>query len=490
MKPRSQFRLRTLFVLFFCSAVGLTVGTELPQQTLTALGTVEESSGLNWLYLLLGTGSTAMVLGLVQHIGRLRKIDLQTTGSEKFRSAISFAISWRIAVSIAITSCLITIMLYQQERIELPKRDSWLYYGNVFPDFFWYLCIMVVLASSVARSSTPSHTPRWMTPVLWICAAVIGMKVLTQRTLVHYLVYIAISGVEHHEALRFQREGAYSHHQADGFFFFWLSLAAVCCSIVGTAIVVWLLKEKNVWSARRVMAGSIATVLLGFSLGYSLWYYGWGLPREAPDFVAAGVCGTWLDWIGVALVTLVVVVVGGYQLAVDENTSFECENPNCEATPLFHESLWIVLIFVGVILSHTVGHLQYIFDSQSQFGLGFNDIVDYILKESKPEKSEKERILRAQRPPEPTLADGRRIYYEVCSVCHAAGKLGAPITGDKAVWAPLIRKNVDVLYNNTIKGMGNMPAKGACTTCTNAEVMAAVKYMLQESKTSGDYSLW
>ena len=116
--------------------------------------------------------------------------------------------------------------------------------------------------------------------------------------------------------------------------------------------------------------------------------------------------------------------------------------------------------------------------------------VDYILKESKPEQSEKERILRAQRHPEPTLADGRRIYYEVCSVCHAAGKLGAPITGDKAVWVPLIRKNVDVLYNNTIKGMGNMPTKCACTHCTNAEVMAAVKYMVQESKTSGDYSLW
>lgn len=378
MKSRSQFRLRTLFVLFFCFAVGLTVGIGLPTQEGAVNLYGMENVRWSWYYVLLGTGSTAMVLGLLQHVGRLRKADLQASGSARFGSAISFAIVWRVAMAIAMTACLITIILYQRGRIELPERESFIYMGNVFPDFFWYLCIIVVLTSCVARFGAPSHTPRWMIPVLWVCGTVIGMLVLPHRLLIHYLVYIGIANVERYQALRFQRVGAYSHHQADGFSLYWLSLTTVWCSIIGAAIVVWLLSDKRSWSIRRVMAGTLATVLLGFSLGFSVWYYGWDLPREAPDFVAAGACGTWLDWLGATLTIFLAVVVGGYRLAVDENTSFECELSNRETPPLLHESLWIVLVFVGAFLAYSAEFLRYL-EVQSQSGVGFRDIVDYML---------------------------------------------------------------------------------------------------------------
>lgn len=92
-------------------------------------------------------------------------------------------------------------------------------------------------------------------------------------------------------------------------------------------------------------------------------------------------------------------------------------------------------------------------------------------------------------PPQPTLADGKRIYEDTCSVCHAKGLLGAPKLRDKAVWAPLIKQNMDVLFTHTIHGYKRMPPRGTCISCTNAELQAAVKYMVQESS-DGDYSLW
>jgi len=92
--------------------------------------------------------------------------------------------------------------------------------------------------------------------------------------------------------------------------------------------------------------------------------------------------------------------------------------------------------------------------------------------------------------PKPTLADGKRVYDNVCSVCHAKGDLGAQKLGDKEVWKTLIKKNIDVLVTNTLKGKGNMPAKGACTKCTRSEVIAAVKYMVQEGADKGQYKLW
>ena len=85
---------------------------------------------------------------------------------------------------------------------------------------------------------------------------------------------------------------------------------------------------------------------------------------------------------------------------------------------------------------------------------------------------------------------GKQIYEKNCSVCHDQGKLGSPILGDRQQWAPIIRKNLDVLIVNTLQGKNNMPAKGGCKHCTGSEIIAAVKYMVQQSQIGSNYSLW
>jgi cytochrome c5 len=96
-----------------------------------------------------------------------------------------------------------------------------------------------------------------------------------------------------------------------------------------------------------------------------------------------------------------------------------------------------------------------------------------------------------QAPKALTLADGKRIYQQkTCHLCHDSGSQGAPILGDKQAWAARIAQNMDVLYAHTIHGYNNMPARGACVSCSDAEIMAATKYMVQQSKEQGDYALW
>lgn len=115
--------------------------------------------------------------------------------------------------------------------------------------------------------------------------------------------------------------------------------------------------------------------------------------------------------------------------------------------------------------------------------------VQYIVNESTGAQA-----AAAQPPPAPvkqlTLADGKRIYEQHCSACHNGGYPGAPVTGNKAVWQPLIKKGMDVLILNAWNGVDNMPARGSCANCTLADVKAAVKYMVHESATEGDYMLW
>lgn len=86
-------------------------------------------------------------------------------------------------------------------------------------------------------------------------------------------------------------------------------------------------------------------------------------------------------------------------------------------------------------------------------------------------------------------SNGKDIYNENCSVCHNDGKLGAPKIGDKEIWKPLIAQNFDVLVEKTVHGKGH-PINGGCEHCTTGEVIDAIKYIVSQSKTEGNFSLW
>ena len=77
---------------------------------------------------------------------------------------------------------------------------------------------------------------------------------------------------------------------------------------------------------------------------------------------------------------------------------------------------------------------------------------------------------------------GKKLYDTVCMACHAAGIAGAPKTGDKAAWKPRIATGKDALYNSALHGKNAMPAKGGLTSALDADVKAAVDYMVSQAK--------
>ena len=79
-------------------------------------------------------------------------------------------------------------------------------------------------------------------------------------------------------------------------------------------------------------------------------------------------------------------------------------------------------------------------------------------------------------------AAGKKIYESACVACHAAGVAGAPKLGDKAAWAPRIKTGLDVMTASVLKGKGAMPPKGAAGAASDAELRAAVEYMVVQSQ--------
>ena len=79
-------------------------------------------------------------------------------------------------------------------------------------------------------------------------------------------------------------------------------------------------------------------------------------------------------------------------------------------------------------------------------------------------------------------ADGQKTYQTSCQACHATGAANAPKLGDKEAWAPRIATGVDAMLAVALKGKGAMPPKGACMSCTDEDLKAAIEYMVSQSQ--------
>jgi cytochrome c5 len=81
---------------------------------------------------------------------------------------------------------------------------------------------------------------------------------------------------------------------------------------------------------------------------------------------------------------------------------------------------------------------------------------------------------------------GQAVFETSCANCHTGGFggffTGAPDIDDKDDWESLTPKGVDGLTATTIAGIGKMEPRGACANCSDADIRAAVEYMLKKSQ--------
>jgi len=83
------------------------------------------------------------------------------------------------------------------------------------------------------------------------------------------------------------------------------------------------------------------------------------------------------------------------------------------------------------------------------------------------------------------VMSGPQVYNQACLACHAAGVGGAPVVGDAAAWSARIGQGTEVLTEHVISGFtgsaGYMPPKGGRVDLSDAEIISAMNYMVDES---------
>lgn len=93
----------------------------------------------------------------------------------------------------------------------------------------------------------------------------------------------------------------------------------------------------------------------------------------------------------------------------------------------------------------------------------------------------------AQPEPVATMMSGPQVYNTACLACHGPGIGGAPIPGDTTQWVERIAQGASVLKEHALQGYSGsggsyMPPKGGRLDLSDAEVEAAVDYMINESQ--------
>jgi len=69
------------------------------------------------------------------------------------------------------------------------------------------------------------------------------------------------------------------------------------------------------------------------------------------------------------------------------------------------------------------------------------------------------------------------LYDTYCKACHSVAGAGVPVAFNKDDWAKRMKKGLEVVVNNAVSGIGNMPAQGLCQECTYEDFEDLVSYM-------------
>lgn len=81
---------------------------------------------------------------------------------------------------------------------------------------------------------------------------------------------------------------------------------------------------------------------------------------------------------------------------------------------------------------------------------------------------------------------GDRTVSTICSACHGSGLMGAPKIGDGSAWGARLKKAgaIDALVESAEHGKNSMPARGGHPELTDADLRAAIQWMLDQSGVS------
>lgn len=146
-------------------------------------------------------------------------------------------------------------------------------------------------------------------------------------------------------------------------------------------------------------------------------------------------------------------------------------------------SFWqLMLVIPGTIIGFTllISLLAYLFGSGNSTPASAPaaaPVVDAAAAKTEEAIKPVADVVVAEAPTEKVVKSGEEVVKGVCSMCHQAGLMAAPMLGDKGQWEPRIAQGYATLVKHAIEGIRSMPARGGNPDLSDAEIASAVAVM-------------
>jgi hypothetical protein len=327
MTSAPQIRLRTIFLLFFCVAVGLTAS----KSPLGAIGATIE---------------IAIAIGLLQQARELF-VWLPSQGKliEELSFARRFAIFWRVAVATTLGACVTWRMLLARQFIGPPDRNDFLLIEPL-DEGLSQLCVVIALCNSLSRwrsARSVVSAPAIRTAILWLLGIAVALVMVVARATVEFLVHRAMNGIERSQ--KFRRTGLYIRLSDEGYDAIWFGLVAIVCLIGAIALVVHL-RDEHFRPRVRPYRWLFFLLLLIPSATFCVWYHRYEFYRLSPDMAGAGLAIDLFDALAGGLIAAVAITAGAYQLAAKPSPATTiCADLSVDLDrTAFHESFLVLLL--------------------------------------------------------------------------------------------------------------------------------------------------
>lgn len=122
--------------------------------------------------------------------------------------------------------------------------------------------------------------------------------------------------------------------------------------------------------------------------------------------------------------------------------------------------------------------------------LQIKQAVDYLVASALNSEQAQPQTQVLSKSTKLTSSQAQKIYDNNCSTCHSSGQKNVPQLGDQKAWKPIVGTGFLKAYQNIVAGRNGHPAHGGCVQCSDEELLAAVKYMLQKAAPNNNYILW
>ena len=335
---RSRFRvdLRSLFVLTFCLAIGFTIGGA-PAIQYDSRATLfgDSPAVLNWHFAMLAAASTSIAFRLVQESRSVWE-KRQSLDSKQIELRFGFTLesTCRMLLSALLFTCLASQILISRGYVELPEEVDLHFYGDVFTKHVWWLALGIALTDLVSRTrrSTAPRPRRLIDALVWIAAIYLGLKVVWDPLAVWFLVHLACRGVDATLVHTGNRYPIWT--EGDETRFLAIAVAASLIVLLAALLLATTLPRQTNRPRLFKTAIAAAMALLGMAAAYNVWFYRVAFPAVSPDLASVGLCSSWFEQLGGAILAAVAVAYASYRMA-------RAAAMRCSAEPVVVESTTI-----------------------------------------------------------------------------------------------------------------------------------------------------